>query len=71
MSTSKAEGVVVTVDGNMLLVALGKLVDSLLDVLHSTLLPHRLSRHVGVKTRAVPVATIYDISNHYLYAMVV
>lgn len=59
VSTSKAESIVVAVNGNVLLMALGKLVDSFLDVLHSTLFPHHLSGHVGVKTRAVPFATIY------------
>lgn len=70
MSTSKAEGVVVAVDGNMLLVALGELMNSLLDVFHPTLFPHRLGRHVGVEARAVPVTTIYGISD-YLYVVVV
>lgn len=58
MSASKTESVVVTVDGDVLLVTLGELVDGLLDVLHSSLVPHRLSRDVGVETRAVPVTTI-------------
>jgi len=55
MSSSKTESVVITIDRNVLLMTLGELLDSSLNVLHTTLISHSLSRDVGVKTRSVPV----------------
>ena len=39
------------------LVPLSELLDGSLDVLHSTLLPHRLSGEVAVSPRSVPVSS--------------
>lgn len=56
MPASKAGLVTLAVDGNVLVVAGRKLLDSSLDVLHATLLAHLLRAEVGVETSAVPVA---------------
>ena len=55
MSASKTHGVVLSVNRNMLLVAALKLLDSSLDVLHTSLLTHLLAGEVAVKTSSVPV----------------
>lgn len=55
MLSSKTESVVLAVDGNVLLVALGELLDSGLDGLHAAGLAHLLGGDVGVETRSVPV----------------
>lgn len=55
MSASKAKGVVLSVDCNVLLVAALELLDSSLDVLHASLFAHLLGREVAVKTSSVPV----------------
>lgn len=47
--------VVGTVNGNVLVVALGELLDGSLDGLHTALLAHGLGRVVGVATSTVPV----------------
>ncbi|KAI3479577.1 hypothetical protein L1887_58390 [Cichorium endivia] len=47
--------VVGTVDGNVLVVALGELLDGSLDGLHAALLAHRVGRVVGVAASTVPV----------------
>lgn len=56
MAASETEVVVLAVDGDVLVVALGKLSDGVLDVLHASGLAHRLGGVVGVRTGAVPVA---------------
>lgn len=58
MATSKTEGVIITVDGNVLLMPLGELVNSRLNVLHAAGLTHGLSGDIGVKAGTVPVTTI-------------
>ena len=55
MSASKTKSVVLSVNCNVLLVAALKLLDSGLDVLHTTLLAHLLAGEVAVKTSSVPV----------------
>jgi len=55
VSSGKTESVVVTVNSNVLLVTLGELVNSSLDVLHATLISHSISGDVGMETRSVPV----------------
>lgn len=52
---SKTEGVIVTIDGNVLLVALLQSGDGLVDVLHAPFLPHDGGGEVGVKTGTIPV----------------
>jgi hypothetical protein len=52
---SKTEGIVVTVDGDVLLVALLEGGDGLVDVLHAALFPHGSGGEVGVETGTVPV----------------
>lgn len=56
MSASKSEVVVLTVDGDMLLVSGSKLLDGILDVLHSTGLTHALGGNVSVAASTVPVS---------------
>jgi len=53
--TSETLVVVGTVNGNVLVVTLGELLDSSLDGLHTALLAHRLGRVVGVASSTVPV----------------
>ena len=53
--TSETLVVVSTVDGNVLVVALGELLDGSLNGLHTALLAHRLGRVIGVATSTVPV----------------
>jgi hypothetical protein len=55
VTAGKTESVVLTVDGNVLLVAALELLDGGLDVLHATLLSHLLGGEVAVKTSAIPV----------------
>ena len=55
MAASHAGLVALTVDLHVLDVALAEGLHSLLDVLHATLLTHRLSGDVAVKTSTVPV----------------
>lgn len=55
MSTGKTHGVVLAVNGNVLLVTSLKLLDGGLDVLHATWLTHVLAGEVAVKTSSVPV----------------
>jgi hypothetical protein len=55
MSASKAKGVVLSVDCNVLLVAALELLDSSLDVLHASLDAHLLGGEVAVKASSVPV----------------
>jgi hypothetical protein len=55
MSASKAKGVVLSVDCDVLLVAALKLLDSSLNVLHASFLAHLFGRKVAVKTSSVPV----------------
>jgi hypothetical protein len=55
MSASKTHGVVLSINGNVLLVTALKLLDSSLDVLHTTWLTHLLAGEVAVKTSTVPV----------------
>lgn len=56
MSAGETEGVVLTIDGNVLLVTTFKLLDGSLNVLHTALLSHLLRREVAVKTGTIPVA---------------
>jgi hypothetical protein len=53
----KTKAVVVTVDSDVLLVALSEPVNGLVDVLHTTLFTHLLGREVGVQARAVPITS--------------
>lgn len=53
--TGQALVVVSTVNGNVLVVALGQLLDGSLDSLHTALLAHGFGRVVGVATSTVPV----------------
>lgn len=53
--TGKTLVVVGTVNGDVLVVSLGELLNGSLDGLHTTLLAHRLGRVVGVATSSVPV----------------
>lgn len=55
MSASKTKGVVLSINGDVLLVATLELLDSGLDVLHATRLAHLLTGEVAVKTSSVPV----------------
>lgn len=55
MLSGKTKVVVITVDSDVLLVALLELGDGLVDVLHASLLTHAGSGEVGVETRTVPV----------------
>lgn len=55
MSASKAHGVVLSVNCDVLLVATLELLDSGLNVLHATRLAHLLAGEVAVKTGSVPV----------------
>lgn len=55
VAACKTHGVVLSVDGNVLLVAALELLDSSLNVLHTTGLAHLLAREVGVKTSSIPV----------------
>jgi hypothetical protein len=52
---SKTLNVVLSVDRNVLLVAALELLDSGLDVLHTSLLAHLLAGEVAVKTSSVPI----------------
>lgn len=56
VATSETHVVVVSVDGDVLVVLLGKLFDSGFDVLHTALLTHCEGTVVGVASTAVPVA---------------
>ena len=56
VTAGKTHGVVLAVDGNVLLVASLELLDGGLDVLHSTWLAHIGRGEVGVETSSVPVA---------------
>jgi hypothetical protein len=56
VSASKTHGVVLTVDGNVLLVTTFKLLDGSLDILHTTWLAHLLAGEVAVETSSVPVS---------------
>jgi hypothetical protein len=53
--TSKAHGVIFSVNSNVLLVTTFKLLDGGFNVLHTTLHTHLLGREVAVKTGSVPV----------------
>jgi hypothetical protein len=55
MSASKTHGVVLSINSNVLLVAALKLLDSSLDVLHTSLLAHLFAGEVAVKTSSVPI----------------
>ena len=55
MATSETEVVVLAVDGDVFIVALGELGDGVLDVLHASRLAHRLGGVVGVRTSTIPV----------------
>lgn len=55
MSAGKTLNVALSVNSNVLLVATLKLLDSGLDVLHTTWLAHLLAGEVAVKTSSVPV----------------
>jgi hypothetical protein len=55
VTTSEAQGIVVTVNGDVLLVPLGELFNSRLNVLHAAGLAHNLSGNIGVKAGTVPV----------------
>ena len=55
MSTSKTKSVVLSVNGDMLLVAALKLLNGSLDVLHSSGLAHLLAGKVAMQTSSVPV----------------
>lgn len=55
VSASKTQGVVLSVDCNVLLVAALELLDSSLDVLHASLDSHLLGREVAVKASSIPV----------------
>lgn len=55
VSTSKTHGVVLSVNCNVLLVTAFELLDSCLDVLHTSFLSHFLRREVAVKTSSIPV----------------
>jgi len=56
VATSQTEIIVLTVNGDVLLMTLGKLLNSLLDGLVTALLTHNLSRDVSVAASTVPVA---------------
>jgi len=51
----ETELVVRTVDGDVLLMAFGELLEGSFNVLHATFLTHQLGGDIGVETRAVPV----------------
>jgi hypothetical protein len=55
VTTSETQGIVVTVNGDVLLVPLGELFDGSLNVLHAAGLAHNLSGNIGVKAGTVPV----------------
>jgi hypothetical protein len=55
VTTSQSEVVILSVDSDVLVVSLGKLLNGSLDSLHSTRLTHLLSGVVGVAPCTVPV----------------
>lgn len=56
VSAGKTEGVILTVNSDVLLVAALKLLDSSLDCLHASLLAHLGAGEIAVKTSSVPVS---------------
>jgi len=56
MTTSETEIVVLSVDGDVLVVPLAQLLYGVLDIFHASRFPHSLRAVVGVAASAIPVA---------------